>query len=272
MKKDILKEFVSENIDDFDHQQPGSDVHDKIKSRLGLSQPAMNAPKPKVIQFRYWWAAAILIVGVTGLVYFGHYTPVDSGIASRPATLPAASTVAKNSDATPLIADRKYPKQEHRPQPGQHGHVHARSSMVSKQVAAADDMQANKLETGLDSKSSSVRLAAVLVIGKKGDSLSQSDLNTLCDMMNNDANTNVRLAALDVLKRADNQSQVKGLILQSISKQDDPYVQIELLASLSSEQAAEVREHLVGLTLDTVNIAPVRDQAYAALLRSNINF
>jgi len=143
--------------------------------------------------------------------------------------------------------------------------------MSSPSASETNGTVANDLEKALQSESSSARLTAILALGKRSGLLSDANLETLSGIMNNDESSNVRLAALDVLKNMEDQSYVKSLITQSIVKQRDPMVQIELLASLSSEEAAKIKEDLMSLTQDPVNIDAVRNQAYAVLLRSNIN-
>ena len=72
MKKDNLREFVSANRDSFDDQQPGADILAKLNARLKLEHAA--APKPKIIKFQYWWAAAMLIIGIAYFTVFENNT------------------------------------------------------------------------------------------------------------------------------------------------------------------------------------------------------
>ena len=144
--------------------------------------------------------------------------------------------------------------------------------MDSETALLASGTKANDWRKELQSESSSARLAAVLASGKKEALLSSGDLQTLFNTMNNDENSNVRLAALEVLKKQENRETVKNLILQSVAKQDDPVVQMELLASLSSGEATRVKQQLLDITQNPINIDAVRNEAYAALLRSKANF
>ncbi|MCH5686237.1 hypothetical protein LWM68_19435 [Niabella sp. W65] len=58
-------------------------------------------------------------------------------------------------------------------------------------------------------------------------------MQTLSYAMNNDPNSNVRLAVLELLQKQESRMEVEHLLLESVAQQDDPVVQIELLASLS---------------------------------------
>ncbi|MBO9592537.1 MAG: HEAT repeat domain-containing protein [Niabella sp.] len=278
MKKDILKEFVSENRDDFDDQEPGSDVLGKIQLKLGL-EPPVTAPRKKTVRLQYWWAAAAIIVIIAGVtVLFQPEKTVEQPIAKH--TEPASVTLPNQSEKNDSITGQP-PMIAALPDPGLKNAVVKKprrpvekninvpvDSMVTTLVAhtAAGDWRKE-----LQSESSSARLAAILASGKS-NALSGSDLQLLSNTMNSDENSNVRLAALDVLKKQDNQEAVKNLILQAVSKQDDPVVQMELLASLSSNEASNVKKQLLEITQNPINIDAVRNEAYAALLRSESNF
>lgn len=122
-----------------------------------------------------------------------------------------------------------------------------------------------------DSQSSSVRLAAILT-ADKADNLNSSDLQLLAHVMNTDENSNVRLAALEVLDKRDAREDSKKLILDSVEKQNDPIVQMQLFTKLSPDEASTVKNELIAIAQNPRNIEAVRDQAYAALLRSKIIF
>ncbi|HEX7755562.1 MAG TPA: HEAT repeat domain-containing protein [Niabella sp.] len=279
MKKDILKEFVSENRDDFDDQEPDLDVLSKIQSRLGLEQPVV-ASRAKVIQFQYWRVAAAIIVVIIGVaVFFPRNKTMENAVVNKTAPgseMPIVHTEKKDSIATlqSMAAGIGEPAQKQ-------AVVKKRKKMRKEKNATAMDSETALLASGtkandwrkeLQSESSSARLAAVLASGKKEALLSSGDLQTLFNTMNNDENSNVRLAALEVLKKQENRETVKNLILQSVAKQDDPVVQMELLASLSSGEATRVKQQLLDITQNPINIDAVRNEAYAALLRSKANF
>ncbi|MCD2424783.1 HEAT repeat domain-containing protein [Niabella pedocola] len=278
MKKDILKEFVSENRHDFDDQEPGSDVLSKIQSRLGM-EPPVAAPRAKTVRLQYWWAAAAILVIIAGIMVLSQpekiaAPPVAIKTEPGPVTSPVHSEKKDSiTSVPPMIADIPDTRQKNavvkRPRRMVEEKVNA--PVGSGEETVASHTAANDWKKELQSESSSARLAAVLASGKS-NTLSGSDLQLLSNTMNNDENSNVRLAALDILKKQDNQEAVKELILQSVAKQDDPVVQMELLASLSSDQASNIKKQLLEITQNPINIDAVRNEAYAALLRSESNF
>ncbi|SDD78597.1 HEAT repeat domain-containing protein [Niabella drilacis] len=280
MKKDILKEFVVENRDDFDDQEPGSDVLGKIQSRLGLEQPVV-VPGAKVIKFRYWWAAAAAIVVIIGVAALFHQKEaIDHSIVAHTAPVSVKPMMgAGKKDSVPVVQSMVAAIAE----PVQRNAVVKKSRRIvaeknttpgidAEAELAASNTVADDWRKGLQNESSSARLAAILASGKENAALSSSDLQTLSNTLNSDENSNVRLAALDVLKKQENRETVKELLLQSVSKQDDPVVQMELLASLSSGEATTIKQQLLDITQDPMNMDGVRNEAYAALLRSKSNF
>ena len=54
-------------------------------------------------------------------------------------------------------------------------------------------------------------------------------VNALAKRMNDDPNTNVRLAALDALSKFHTEPQVRKVLLDALSTQKDPMVQIALI-------------------------------------------
>ncbi|MCH5718589.1 hypothetical protein [Niabella hibiscisoli] len=252
------------------------DILGQLQARLGI-QPAAAEPKPaKLVKFRYWWAAAAVIAVITGISVLLQQVPGPK------------QTIANKTD-TQMVAPAPLNNKEN--PAGGLSPVHGTIAQTepkqivkapqviriteSKQAQSATATVTTKLapvtdnwRAGLQNESSSVRLAAVLA-SDKTTTLSDNDLKTLYSTMNHDENSNVRLAALEVLKKRD---KATNLILQSVEKQDDPLVQIELLASLSPAQAIKVEQQLLDITQNPLTIDAVRNEAYAVLLRSNTNF
>lgn len=285
MKKDILKEFVADNRNSFDEYEPSLDVLNKIRTQLELESSVVE-PKAKVVSLRYWWAAAAVLVLVVGsVVFFRQNKTTESPIASTDGVKKNNSNIVAPKQKAPstVVPTQQMATTIERKNSTQHSTRKSTPSILEKmesstdkdssvQLLASNTIVENDWRKDLEStNSSSVRLAAVLASGKKDD-LSIDDLHTLANTMNNDESSNVRLAALDVLNKQQNRSEVKDLVLQSIAKQDDPIVQMELLSTLSPEEASKVKNQLVDITQNPMSIEAVRNQAYAALLRSKSNF
>ena len=119
-----------------------------------------------------------------------------------------------------------------------------------------------------DSSSSSNRLAAIIAIKKKG-TLSNYEIDRLASTLNNDNNSNVRLAALDILGIYSKDSYVSSLLVTSLGTQNDPMVQLGLVSLLGNMEHLKIEEKLYALASDPNTFGAVKDEAYSILLNQN---
>lgn len=92
-------------------------------------------------------------------------------------------------------------------------------------------------------------------------------VNALLNTMNTDPNTNVRLAALEALGKFHRQEQVRKALIAALPKQKDPVVQISLIRLMVEMKEKSVIKELEKMTKDKENIRPVKDEAYAGILK-----
>lgn len=100
--------------------------------------------------------------------------------------------------------------------------------------------------------------------------LKQADddiVRALVKTMNEDPNSNVRLAALDALGKFYQQAHVRNALVKSLSSQKDPVVQIALIRLLVQMKEKEVVNELEQITRDGQVIKAVKDEAYAGILK-----
>lgn len=100
--------------------------------------------------------------------------------------------------------------------------------------------------------------------------LEQADdeiVKVLVKTMNEDANSNVRLAALEALGKFSNEAQVRESLIQSLSIQKDPVVQIALIQLLVTMKEKGVVQQLEQMTKDARTMKAVKDEAYAGILK-----
>lgn len=100
--------------------------------------------------------------------------------------------------------------------------------------------------------------------------LKQADddiVKALVKTMNEDPNSNVRLAALDALGKFYKQAHVRNALVNSLSSQKDPVVQIALIRLLVQMKEKEVVNELEQITRDGNVIKAVKDEAYAGILK-----
>lgn len=89
----------------------------------------------------------------------------------------------------------------------------------------------------------------------------------LMKTLNEDPNTNVRLAALEALSRFVNEPPVKASLIKSLAVQKDPMVQIALIQLLVRIKETTILPELKNIIDNDQSIKAVKDEAYTALLK-----
>ena len=92
-------------------------------------------------------------------------------------------------------------------------------------------------------------------------------VNALAKSMNEDANTNVRLAAMEALSKFYHEPGVQKVLIQSLSVQKDPLVQIALIQLLVQMKEKSVVKDLEKIADDPVMLKAVKDEAYNGILK-----
>ena len=85
--------------------------------------------------------------------------------------------------------------------------------------------------------------------------------------MNEDPNSNVRLAAMEALGKFSNEVRVRNALIQSLSTQKDPVVQIALIQLLVKMKEKSVVGQLEQMTKDATTMKAVKDEAYSGILK-----
>lgn len=117
-----------------------------------------------------------------------------------------------------------------------------------------------------DMNSAASRIEAIASIcGRKNNT--QTVINALIHTLNNDPNTNVRLAALDELTKFHKKMYVRKALVTSLKKQQDPVVQINLIDLLTQMGERNVLPGLEQMVNDKNTNKTVRDIAYSGILQ-----
>lgn len=114
--------------------------------------------------------------------------------------------------------------------------------------------------------SASQRIAGVnvaLKINKADDEV----VHALVKAMNEDVNSNVRLAALQALSTFQDEPAVRSALIQSLSTQKDVVVQIALIQLLVKMKEKSVLKSLEDIVDDDQTIQAVKDEAYTGILK-----
>lgn len=118
--------------------------------------------------------------------------------------------------------------------------------------------------------SASERMKAVnvaLTYSETERTLDNDVVDVLVKMMNEDKNSNVRLAALDALSKFSHEPDVRRQLVASLSKQDDPIVQIALIQLMVRLKEKGALKDLNRIIEDTNSIKPVKDEAFSGILK-----
>jgi len=96
-------------------------------------------------------------------------------------------------------------------------------------------------------------------------------VNALVNAMNEDPNTNVRLAALEALGKFHDQPHVRKALIASLSTQKDPNVQIALIRLMvemkEKDNTKDITKELERISTDEETLQAVKDEAQAGILR-----
>lgn len=115
--------------------------------------------------------------------------------------------------------------------------------------------------------SASQRMRGINVALNDIDRADDDVVNVLVKTMNEDKNTNVRLAALEALSKFHHEPKVRKALIASLSKQTDPIVQIALIQLMVKMKEKGVIKDLNKIIEDENSIAPVKDEAHSGILK-----
>jgi hypothetical protein len=92
-------------------------------------------------------------------------------------------------------------------------------------------------------------------------------IKALIRTMNDDENSNVRLAAIEALVKFNDQPHVRQALIAALGTQKDPVVQIALIRLLVDMRAPGLKKQLENITTDDELLPAVKDEAHAGLLK-----
>ena len=92
-------------------------------------------------------------------------------------------------------------------------------------------------------------------------------VNALVHAMNEDPNTNVRMAALEALGKFHSQPHVRNALVASLNTQKDPVVQIALIRLMVEMKETDITKELERISTDEETLQAVKDEAQAGILR-----
>lgn len=252
---DQLKKFVQDNREEFDHLEPAPHLFHKIKSELKA-----DAEKPKSnIRFLItplWLAAASIVIVL--LVTFSLFKADPRKDATTAVSSKGNPEASQSIVTKPLLPDAVTKVLAHNP-------VRKSKPAVRKPESIAMDRIYLDLA---DSTSASTRLAAILSL-QKSNLINYDIIHRLAETLNSDANSNVRLAALDIMSKYVADEVVSDVLSRSLAQQNDPAVQLGLIGLLHHVNNPKLDDQLFALANDPTTLALVKNQVYLVLLNQN---
>ena len=256
---DPLKDFVERNREDFDQLDAPQFNLDLFKKQLEV--PVQQKTKPAFLQVGKWVAAAAILLVVAGSFLIFRTSSTKH--------LPMQASATKNGQPMQVASDLNEPVKVHPADvttariADMAGTGSLHRSHVSEKTSAAKNV--DQLS---DSSSASNRLALILEIDKSGY-ISEYMIDRLAKTLEYDGNSNVRLAALNVMGKYKDDAHVSALLVKSLNNQTDPLVQLELVRVLATMDNARVDDRLYALVNDPNTLDAVKDEAYMVLMKEN---
>ena len=269
---DPLKKFVQQHREAFDQLEPPKGVLERLQAQRQLED---TPPGPATERHRLgrrrrtaWLAAASLLVGAVCAYLFFDGSPMQRRsepqvvrqqrvdpvpLTAEPAPPPVAAQKERSDEPAVAVAEPAEPRLRE-----------ARHAAVNREPAPTPA----PLSLGVrlaDSTSASTRLAAILEI-EQSRSIDERFLAMLSETMNRDGNTNVRLAALDVLSNHLDNPQVADMLATALTRQDDPLVQLGIVRIAAQLDHVGIEEALFAVARSPYTFEAVKDEAYAVLL------
>lgn len=138
-----------------------------------------------------------------------------------------------------------------------------RLARLEKELEENRQMMLAMMDNQLSASQRMIGVSVAYEMEKPDDEI----VNVLVKTMNEDVNTNVRLAALDALSKFSNEEQVRNELIGSLKTQKDPVVQIALIQLLVKMKEKSVLNQLEKITRDAGTLKAVKDEAHAGILK-----
>lgn len=251
---DPLKKFVQQYREAFDRLEPSAEVLQRLQQQLRPT-PARQGHVFQKYPWTIGLVAASLLIGLccTYLLFDGAWLRHENEphVALQPVE---KKPLMENP---PVVQEAESPNE---------GPVVEPPEREARNVAVQPEPISKPLAVRLaDSSSASTRLAAILEIEQSGR-MDDRLRTMLSETMDRDGNTNVRLAALDVLSRHLNDPEVASLLAAALTGQDDPLVQLGIVRIAAQIDHMGIEEALFAVARSPYTFPAVKDEAYAVLL------
>jgi len=268
--KSKLEKFIADNSAELDNKMPDPAVLGRILGQMQVT-PEVKQRKGIVISFNALrWAAAAVVILACGIALYVRQQRPDVQIATN--ALPAKKIITRiHHDTIASLHEEQtvaatLPDTKNRDEVDREIAQH-KNVLLAK--LSSDNMASRKLVmlTSLkDMDSPAKRITAVAQAGNF-KMVGQDVTTALLQTLNNDPNTNVRLAALDGLARFYRETYIRKQLISSLKTQQNPSVQIALIELLTRMKEAAVLAELDKIVASDTTMRAVKDCAYSGIFK-----
>lgn len=271
--KGKLEKFIQEHNEELNQRTPNPAVLDRIMRQMGHQNVLQEKAKEKkgiVISFRaLQWSAAACLVLALGLALWKYQESLSSKgamVVKVPGRVKPVHRLTDTAMAAGINMAQAKPQAEQQRFDEVDKDLYYRKKRVAEAWSSPKHASYKQvLLAKLDDESSPASRIRALSQADKLHNISNDVVDVLVETMNNDPNTNVRLAALDGLTKFYREGYVKKQLIKSLKKQHDPMVQIALIGLLTRMKESAILTQLEGMTKDDNTLDAVKETAYSSI-------
>lgn len=254
-ENDFLKKYIQDHRVDFDDEDLPPQLFPKMIDKLEKKRSV----KKRTIVYTAVAAACVMFLLIS-LLLFQNQKPTNEFNNHSLATNIEKKAETTNSDKTvqkPM--NERYPSKQRE--------INVPPKMISHfaEKPINPDLYQNIIRELMSSNSVAWRVNAILEIGQL-EIINKKLKDALCKTFSNDDNSNVRLAALNVLANYAQDSTTKKYLLNGMADEKDPVIQLELVRIMSADSDAAITKKLLQMADAPFTLPEVKDQVEYALL------
>lgn len=277
---DPLKDFVKNNREAFDNLEPRKELSNKILEQLKQHKEPKKVTNRFTIKSWSIAASVLLVFGLGTFIYLTNNKPDSVEIVQHQSKKTTIKNENQPVNQKPSIDSELHENDLKITQNSINNQSKIKSKTneliekeseksIVKTTIIEDSEKQNIIRLMKDTESASNRLNGIIIAGNQ-TKIDQQIIDLLAYSASEDNNSNVRLAAVELLATQADQPKVAEKIIETFLKQDDPVVQVELINLLAkmdnSIHKKEVQQKLLSLTNDPTTWAYVKDEAYVAMM------
>lgn len=257
---DKLEKFILQHREEFDDLVPGKDLFTKIQA--GINQK----PKSPLIMIlgSYWKmgiAASLLVTTGFGLFWLSNNSEAEQNTPIVMQIKDSELEINENYLSEPRIVKEPIQKiSEEIPDA-----VHQTVKFIAYPKISSSDINLNKLRNS-GSASERYKIASEALDTKH---LDKEIVNALFFTMQNDENTNVRLAAFESLSLFAHEKNIKNQFIKSLTTQKDPVIKVAIIELLTNLRTERIRDYLEEIAGNKDADPMIIEKAHQGLIRLN---